>query len=329
MATMASLSSLYGARGADCLAALLQGSPLLKALENYSGWEQDSTTFDYIPSPGTATVNKRSLNGELSASPSVIAMPSPISATLAAMYDAFKIDVSYKRDEEKGLSEIKNYLPKHLNRKWKDFAKGLEVLLMQGTGAGTPAEIKGLKTILNGTDDIPGYTGMKRVINAATYGAAAVKSLDLTGTTNDDRLANLIEDAKSMVNTDGAVWVATSKVQSKVSRIADAKRASDFTTNAYGQTIQTLWGIPIVTLNTGSILYTEPDDTATPVNETTSLYLANFGELKTSLVSNSGLEYYEWDVKENEQSGLERWEVRAQWKIEDPESILRIRNLKI
>lgn len=75
-------------------------------------------------------------------------------------------------------------------------------------------------------------------------------------------------------------------------------------------TIQTSLGIPIVTLNTGSILYTEFDDTTTPVNETTSLYLANW---RTENITRIKLRFgiLRLDVKENEQSGLERWEVRA------------------
>ncbi len=46
-------------------------------------------------------------------------------------------------------------------------------------------------------------------------------------------------------------------------------------------------------------------------------------------MTNSGLYYQEWDHLETKESSQEMFELRMAWKVEDPESVLRIRNIKL
>ena len=85
----------------------------------------------------------------------------------------------------------------------------------------------------------------------------------------------------------------------------------------------------MITVPNNVITRLEADNTATPVNDTTSFYLLSPEEQRCSLVTNSGLWYNEYDHRENEQKDLEMFGINMQLKIEDNKSVLRVRNLKI
>jgi hypothetical protein len=88
-------------------------------------------------------------------------------------------------------------------------------------------------------------------------------------------------------------------------------------------------GVEVISVSSNSITLTEPDDTATPLETTSSIYVLSPGENNFSLITNSGLQWHDYDSQENKESGREKWEIRANWRIENPKSVLRVRNIKV
>lgn len=321
-------------RGADAAALMLQTSPLLNLMDAYSGFELSSQTDTWQPYSDAETIKARAIGGGYTAA--AMTPETLVTSTLYMLGDSLKVDISHIRDSENGRIGRENWFFSALKRKIKAYAKNLEIKLIQGSGTGSPVEFKGLKTILDGTNAIPGYSGVTRVINAKDYSyTSSPVSLDLSPG-NADYAENVLGFWRMFYNAitemDSAkVVLCNATVNAFIQEIARIEKKLDYTNlSAFGNPVPTINGVPIITLNDGAITDDEADDTSgTALENTTSIYFMNPGEYQTSLITNSGLEYWEFPIMEATESGEEKWEFRGAWKIEEPKSVLRLRNIKI
>lgn len=311
-------------RGNDALGVLLQESPFLRFLEENSGWEEDATNYDFLPTPyDLLTIEERTAGNSYTA-----AAVSPNSRQTGSLYfqgASIDIDISYLADAQRGLRDIPTWFTKELRSRMKQFSVGYEKLLFQGTGV--DGQIKGLKTIIAGSD-IPGYTGTTCLENAQEVTAGSTKSCDISSSTN---FAKFMEWLWKKINSiDRPMGLVMNRaLYARMWTIARKEQVLSETRDMFGMPIAKYNGIPMIPVLDTTILNTEPDDTGTPVNETTSLYIMSPGEQRLSLVSNSGLYWMDYDHLENNEQGREKWEIRAAWKIEEPLAISRIRNIKL
>ncbi len=327
MSTLAPLSNLRDSdRGRAMLAIILTASPFLRFLEANSAFEEDATNFDWLPVSGTSSAQARDIGGSYTATQET---PGSRLAGLLAMHgDAQMIDESHLADAARGLRDVPVWFQKQLVRKGTSFGEAFEGLLFNGTGTGTPLQIKGLLNILDGTTDLPGFSGKKGVIDARTYGGSGV-SFDLSGSTNDAAFLEGLELSLGEVDNPTGI-VANRKLAARITTIAHRSRKIDITQDQFGQRITTYDGVPIIQVKDGTIKNDEKDNTpTTPLTNTTSYYIMSPGEQRVSLVTNSGVDYHEHDHPDNKEVNKERWEIRSAWKIEQEVAIRRVRNIKI
>jgi len=326
MATLAQLSAgnirSESGRGTAALAMLLSGSNFLNYLERNDGWELDATNFSWTPTTATSTAPARALNANYSTSDR--AFPSAQTGTQALHGDSVVTDRAYIRDVEAGLRARDTQMEKDIRKRLKDFGAAYETLLFNGSGSSN--NIRGLKTILSGSD-LPGYTGITRLKNAKDV-ASSGDSLDISAAAGQKKFIELLRtQLKEVDNPTGIILNAS--MWARIESAAYEARMIIPATNEFGQPILQFSGVELVLVNSATIALNEPDDNGTPVENTTSVYIMSPGEQRLCLVSNSGLEYYDWDHMDNAEKGREKWEIGAAWKIEDPNSILRIRNIKM
>jgi len=333
MANLAQLSSSNNPqKGTAALGILLQNSPFLRFLNATSGFELVPTDFDFRAVGGTSSAPARAEGGAYTTEDIVPAAKTTGALTMHG--DGVDVDVTRLADAANGLMSMNTWLIKAAQQKLIAFAKAYESLLFNGDG--TSNKIKGLAHILDGTA-LPGFSGVTRLWNAADYSVDSTpKSMDLTvsGTNYDKNLKRLIELLTLCLGevTDAQGIIVNPSLHSRLTTIAgDRAMAANVTQvlDTFGRPVTMFNGIPLIQILPDTIVNTEDDDTATPVAETTSLYILSPGELKCSLVTNSGLQYWAYDALQAKESGREKWEIRAAWKIEDKYSVARIRNIKL
>ena len=327
MATLASLSNLNGStRGQAALAILLLRSKMLRLIEQRSAFELDATDFDYQAVVGQGNLQTRAVGDGFTAAAKV--PPNRLTGKLAIYGDKITIDRTHRADAAAGLRQIDVWLEKEAAARVRDIGGKLDNAIMNDDGSGT--KMRGLSKILNGVNDIPGFAGMKGVLDARTFGGGG-NSFDLS-------LANGAAQHDALIE---GVAAAIMKVPDATGLQMNQTLAGRFTTVArrahmlgeardlFGNPVDTFNNLPINVLSDQAITNAEPDNAGTPANNTTSLYIERLGEGSTSLVTNEGLYYREWEELEDKVSSQEEFEIRMAWKIEDPESILRVRNIKV
>jgi hypothetical protein len=327
LAALSRINSPSG-RGKQALGLLLQHSPFLQFMETHSGWELDATKFNWQPEDLSAkTIAARTIGAGAQSAAQNIAITDLVADILAAYNANFDVDASYVADVERKLANMDAYMLKELRRRIRQLAIYLENECFLGTGS--DGRMKGLKVILDGTTALPGYTGVTRVEDAQIITGGSTKSCDLTVRTNDDKFIGQLRHWISKVP--GCAGILCSPAMGALlDTIARTKYAAGETRDLFGKPVTTFNGTPIVPVLDTSITNDEPDNTTpTALTTTTSLYLVAPGEGSLSLVTNSGLEYTDFDLQEGKQSNREKMEIRLKWKIEVPESVLRIRNFKI
>lgn len=307
------------------LATLLENSPILRNFDFNNAFERDATNFDFTPVDNSSNFGARAIGGGYTAQ-AVEPTVTPVSVALKIYGDQVIIDNSYKADEEFGLRKVDEILRKKIARRLRDFAIKLDNALMNGTGSSNT--VKGFSKILNGTDDLPGYTGVKGVKNAADYDSGV--SFDLSSTSKYAKFLEAMNDILAQVPNATAIWCNRDFI-SRIQTVAYKERGVIDTLEQYGRRILAFRGIPLIEMNTGVITSTEPDDTpTTPLTNTTSIYVVRPREMDLSLVTNSGLEFIDYDpTAAGKQSQGFFWEFRVAPKIEVQDSILRVRNIKL
>lgn len=327
MGTLANLSTINSpsGRGRDALGVLLQESPFLAFLEQNGGWELDATNFEFSPiSSAFSSIEARAEGGAYTGVD--VAPGTKQTGKLAFHGAAVDVDISHKSDAAKGLRDIDVWFAKELKLRIKKFAVAYESMLFNGSGNSN--NIKGLKTILSGSD-LPGYTGVTRLVDAQAVTGGSTKSCDLTSSNNYSKFIEwLFVKMKDVKNATGLIM--NTSLYARMWTIARKEQMLGENRDLFGVPVATFNNIPMIQVLDDTIVNTEPDNTATTaLTETTSLYVMAPGEQNLSLVTNSGLYWMDYDHVENKESGREKFEIRASWKIEEPKSILRIRNIKV
>lgn len=323
MAQLGQLSNLRGsARGAASLAQILVSSPFLRWFDQQSGWEEDATSFLYDPIEGSMTVAARALGGSYTAADMTPAARQ--TGTLKFHGFAVDIDQSHIADDLRGLQNLSGWIDKSLKKKVDSWAKAYEGALFNNDGSGNL--LKGLKTIFDGTTNLPGFS-ITGVINAKDA-VASGNSLDLTSDTNYDAFVEhlilwmtQVEDLRGMV--------MSPRMFARMYTIAKKTHQLGQTIDQFGQPVDTFNGVPLIRSLDTTILHNEPDDAGTPATNTTSIWLMSPGEMRQSLVTNSGLDFEDYDKLESKQSGRVKGEIRAAWKVEERNAVRRIRNIKV
>lgn len=326
MATLRDLSTINSpsGRGRDGLGVVLQSSPFLAFMETTSGWEEDATVFDWLPvATALATIDARGIGGSYTA---MNAAPGTrLTGQLAMHGGSVDIDISHLADARRGLRDVDAWFAKELQVRLKAFAVGYEKLLFEGTGESN--QIKGLRNIINGSD-LPGFTDTTRLADAQEAVGGSAKSCDLTNTNNYGKFIEYLYAQIVKVDNPAGLVMNTS-LYARMWTIARKEQILGETRDLFGVPVATFNGIPMIRVLDGTITNSEPDNDTTPKNETTSLYIMSPGERRVSLVTNSGLYWIDYDHVDNKESGREKWEIRAAWKVEDPMSVLRVRNIKV
>lgn len=325
MAQLTPISNLRGSsRGAVALGKLLMVSPFLRFLDSASGWEEDATNYQYKVKEGTLTVQARDLGGSYTS-----ATLTPVGNQTGVLYmHGFQIDIdqSHIADDARGLRDLGGWIDSEFPEEVDSFARLYEALLFNGSGAGTPSQIKGLKTILDGVTNVPGF-GITMVINAKDA-ATSGDSLDLTDSANYDAFEEYLSKWVVQVeNVTGLVMNPT--LRAKMTTIAKRRGNYGTTLDQFGKSVPTFDEIPMYTVLDTSILNTEPNDNVVPVNDTTSLYIMSPGEKNFSIVTNSGLDFEDYEILPDKQSGRLKGEIRASIKIQKRNKVRRVRNIKV
>jgi hypothetical protein len=313
-------------RGRDALGIILEESPFLRWLNQNSGWEEDATDFDWLPEPiDEFSVENRAVGESYTG---IDVTPGTRETDSLAIHGgSVDIDITHEADASRGLRDVPAWFTKELRNRMRSFAHGYESLLFNGDGQTN--NIRGLINILDGSD-LTGYTGIKQLVNAAIAGAPGDKSLDISDTDNYSAWLELLMNQLSLVDNPTGILM-NKEMYARFWTMARKEQMLGESRDLFGRPVPTFNGVPFVKLYDGTITNYEPDDTTyeSAVLETTSIYIASPGEERVSLVSNSGLYWMDYNHVDNKESGREKFEIRAKWKIQKWNSILRIRNIKL
>jgi hypothetical protein len=326
MATLAQLSNDLTTRGREALATLLEEAPLIAYLEQYSAFTEDGTEFDHTPATGSQTVQSRALNDGYTGEN--VAYPNRQADELAFQGFELHIDVSIREDERRGLRGVDRYLDRHLPKKRKSFARGLQDLYMKGDSGANANEVDGLATIVDGATNLPGI-GKTLTIDAADWvPGGAANHFDLTDETLQELFVQkLMMQIPYVPMANGLVMNHT--LQGLLTTVMHRYHVRGEARNLFGEPTDAFQNKQIVGLRESAIGNDEPDGAAAAV--TTSLYICTAGEGYVEVRTNSGLEYHDWDETDEldaKRANREICEVRSQPVVDDDEAILRIKNIK-
>lgn len=325
MARLAELSNAPSERGRALLSLLLSQDNFMAFLDQHSGFEEDSTDFDYRPTNPTQALQTRAEGGEYT--PVDVTPPSKQADSLSFHGFGFDIDDTRIADARRNLRDFDAWLRKEVYRRFRAFARlyANQVFI----GPGTTTTLKGLSVILDGTTDIPGYTGVTGVIDTADWLSGSPVSFDLS---NEDNWGTFIEKLIRYRNEvpDARGMPMGPELYARMHSIAHKKHILGESRDLFGDPVKTFAGIPMIEVREGSILTNEPDNTGgTPLENTTSLYIMRPGEGELSMVTNSGLEFDDDIQLEKKESQRVKGELRTKWKIEEQDAIRRFRNIKL
>jgi hypothetical protein len=323
---MPNLTDISNVRGSDlgrtALGLVLEESPLLRLLDQQSAFEEDATDFDYRTYAGSNAVQTRQRGG--SYLPEEVAPGAKENGTLSFHGDKIDVDHSDQADADRGLRDLPTWLSKTMRKKLRRWVEGYEKIALQGSA--DSGGIVGLSEILDGANDVPGFN-QTMVVDAADFTDADDNSFDLGAEAN---WSIFIEELIKLLARQGAnAILMPPALYARMYTIAQEKAILGETRDQFGNPVQTFGNYPFVPLAPGSITTTEPDNASTANNTTTSLYPVRFGEGRVSLVTNSGLSFWDLGDLEGKESNRVKWEIRGQWKVEEENVIRRIRNVKL
>ena len=325
MATLAPLSDLGDStRGTDALGILLEESPHLRFMEQQSGFEEDATDFQLKPEDSTTAGQGRALGGDYTRN--MMVPGTPIGGSLAFFGDAVSVDISHQADASRGLRSVDVYLQKRFIAKFRAWSRKVEVKFFQGDPALTATDPNGYRTMLTG-GVLPGFSAFRGYASAADYLGGAAVHFDLSDPANDDAFIEAMDYWCGLVRNATGIEVSPA-MHTRMTTIARRKHILGEGRDLFGRPISTFNGIPLVRLNEETITKTEANKGAT-ANNTTSLYIQSPGEMRNSVVTNSGLYFRDRGELEAKEAESVVWEVRAQNKVEEEKSILRVAHFKI
>lgn len=331
MAYLQSLSNTNGStRGNAAIGVLLSYSPTLNLIDSKSGFEDSAVDFAWRPildSNGSFSARAEGANfsGNSTFTPNANQ-----TGALAIYQGGFDIDEVRLMDAQSGRSDMKTWFDNRWKRELIGTAKAIDTALWNADG--TSNTLTGFKTL--SASNLPGLS-VSRLVNAASYSLqTSAKSFDIGLALTDDKVKQR-EAFLEMLTYESAdmegdyVYIMSPKLYGRMTTIAQKETILGETRDNFGKPVQTFNGIPMIKMLDTAILNTEPDDTGTPLNVTTSIYMISFAEMQASVLTNSGLAYKEFDWLESKQSGREQWLMTLQPKIENAKAFKRIRNIKV
>lgn len=310
----------YGREG---VGYLLEKSPVLRMLEAKSAFEVDATEFNFIIATQAATLQARARGAGYNAT--AITPGTYQSGAQRFHGDSVLIDNTDLKDQQLGLRDVDTMIAKKAKASFRSFSKAYDAQLMNGTG-GTNT-LYGLAAIVNGTDDLPGHTGVKGFVSAATYSAfAGALSFDLRNPANlrytEEMLMELVlsvPDA-NVIFMPNAMFIAYATIGKKLNLFTQ-------TLDDFGKTILKFGEIDVRPMSDATMPFTE-DNSDESLQNCSSLYIARLSEGSLSFVTNSGLEVTELDPSAKQSKGF-NYEIRGAWKIEESDAILRVGHLSL
>lgn len=321
-------ANVTSARGRAVVNNILSNSKYFQVLSVLKGFELDTTISNYIPFSYNSTLATRELGNSFSYT--VTTPPNAQSITQAIAGEVVLIDKSYVRDAAIKGTAIEKWLQTELVRRSVAYGRLMDVELTKGSG--TSGAIKGLKAILNGTTNIPGFS-TTGVVNAANYSTiSGAKHLDLRlDQTNFEKEATAFREMLQKITSeldDANVLVCNNTMWSRISTIAGKLNLLSSPTNELLKT-PSVGQLNTIVIPDLAYPNDEPDDTTpTALNVTTSIYLLSVRTGALSLVTN-GFDYREADYMEMKEASEEKWEMGVAWKIENQNAVRRIRNIRV
>lgn len=326
MPRLTELSDIESQRGRDALATLLEVSPYVAYLEQYSAFEEEGTEYDHTPAVGTQEVGTRTLYGP-NYNATDIAYPVRQPGALAFHGYEQHIDRSIIADQRRGLRTVDRYLARHLPKKDRDFARGYEKKATVGDPGSNAGDMTGLFTLVDGVTNLPGI-GKTLSVNAADWIPGGADHFDLTVEANQElfieRLTMLIPYVP-MAN--GLIMNHT--MQGLMTTMLKRFNSLDETRDLFGETVEAFKRRQIVGLRESSLPNDYPDNAAATVTTKLAITAAMPGYL--TVATNSGLEYQDWDEADELDDNNERrvrCEIRSNTKIDDDEAVIVIHNIK-
>lgn len=298
---------------------VVMDSELLRTLNNF---DLGATEGQYRPSAGSQSLAARALAGEYTAED--LSQAQLISAMLKIHGFILDYDESYEADHDLGVGiDIDRWLRNELSYRAIDTREEIEKLIVAGDGQTN--NMAGIATILDGDTNIPGL-GITGVIDAAQ---GSDDSLDISAEASWDTFLELFEKWKNEVK-DVDLIICNRSMAARLTTMARKFHRYSQPTDMFGRPVQMIDMIPIVRVDDSVITNTEDDNNATPVAETTSIYLAKNRVGYWTVKSNSGLAT--WDVGElpgEKMSRSWKFEVRGRNEIRHKYAIRRVRNIKL
>lgn len=309
-------------RGRSFISQVIEQSPLLRAMQNFSLSAQDD---QYRPSVGGQALASRQIAGGYTATN--LTPAALIAASLKIEGFVLDYDESFEKDHETGLGiHLDTWLERELRERSYDISKSIENSLIKGKGGSN--DIVGLAQILNGTN-IPGL-GITGVVDATTLTGVNAVSLDLAVEANQ---AAFVEGMEKVVQEldDFEFILCNRAMAARLTTIAQRVHKYTVGLDEFGKRVEFYAGVPIVRVENTTIGVDEPDNTSeTPLENTTSIYIGANSETPWSIKSNSGLAF--WDIGELEDVKMSRrvkFEFRGRHQINTKRAIRRIRNIKL
>lgn len=299
------------------ISKVLEESALLRGLNNFG---LGATDHVYRPSAGSQSLAARALSAAYT--PAAMTRDALLNGPLKIHGFEITYDTSYERDHQLGIGvDVNPWLEQQLTDKAITTADGIESLIISGSGSGD--NIKGLKTLLDGSTNVPGL-GITCVINAKVTG----DSFDLSNAANHDLFMEQFEKWKREVKGASAI-ILNASLAARLTTIAKKHHAYTTTMNDFGVQVERIDGIELIVVDDSVITNTEPNDNGTPVNDTTSMYILRNAEGHWTIRTNSGLAVWDKDEIEDKPSSMFRFEITGFNEIKTKYAIRRVRNIKL
>lgn len=328
MAQLAEISNIQSesGRGASALALLLSEAPFISYLDSVGAFELGATKFNYDIINSTSTAPARAIgSGNYEVDREDDKLFNPVNVVQAAHGDSVGVDVSYQVDGERNLGNMMDNHQELIATRISSFGKAMDGILFNGNPSASPAQIKGLIKILNGTDNIPGFsvTGVYDAKNVADSGE---NHLDVSTSDGQKRFLEMMNVQLLYVpNATGIIMNVN--LWARCNTMARDMRLFNTVTDDAGRTWDTFNGKKIVPVENHVISLSEPNGASSPANISTSAWIMAPAERKLSFVTNSGLEYNDFKRIAEGQYTVEKFEMRGNWKIKDSKAIRRIKNI--
>lgn len=308
-------------RGQRFITRVLSYSMLLRTMNNF---RIKATEHQYRPAAGSQTLSGRAKAANYSASD---LSPAALQAGELSLHGFFlKYDRTYVADRELGIGiEMDQWYDDELDERAYDTAKEIDKLIVLSDGSSNT--MVGIAAILDGATNVPGL-GITMVIDALTGSGLTGDSFDLSTADNFDTFLEQLDKWKAEVQGANAI-LCNHSAAARITTIGRKFHSYSQGVDVLGNPVERVNGLDIVTVDDDVITKTEEDNNATPVENTTSIYLFNNNEGLWNINTNSGLAFYDHGELSGEQQEGISFEFRAKNEIKRKRAIRRIRNIKL